>query len=275
LTSLGFLAGIAHHWTADPIPADPYANAWAIGKGVEIFERSDDDGVIRPASPESLKVLEQEEGEGELIPCFKSSDPKSPFKGRPLEPLELERRSPGGSDKDERPVLTRAASKNLRRRNADSAKLRTSYRARGRLGGKRLDDRISASGLWPIERNPDGTPVLARNTHLVVLHDIGDAQACLARPTPVLPALLTMVALSTYGLTQAQCQAAFKPGKPSQHRLALRERVREMLRYLHDECGVTVISLANFLCVDRRRINDLVSKAPKMGTSERTRTPAY
>jgi hypothetical protein len=120
------MAGIAHGWTAEPLPTDPYANAWAIGRGVEIFERNEDNGVIRPASPESLKVAEQEQAEG-VIPCYKSDDPKSPYKGAPLELLELERRSPGGSDRDERPVLTQAASQNLRKRNADSSKLPTAH----------------------------------------------------------------------------------------------------------------------------------------------------
>jgi hypothetical protein len=275
-------AGIAHGWTADPIPADRFANAWALARGVESFRRNEDHGVIRPTSPESLKAPElmeyriydpmnpeQEQlyGEGgSLTPCHWTDDPKSPYKGRPLPELELERRSTGGCDRDKRPVLTRAASKNLRR--PDHAKLRTSYRARGELGGKRLDDHVSGVGLWPIERKPDGTPLLKENTHLLVLQDIADAQACLRRRTSVLPVLMIMHALTTHDLTQAQCQEVFTLGRAYDERKALRERVRAMLLDLREptrrdpkttRLGVTVLDIANFLRVDRRRVHDLLS----------------
>ncbi len=203
-------AGCAMGWTCGPIPVDPFANAFKIGRDTAVFERDAHTGVLRPASP-----TPEQERQGVLIACHSSDDPKSPYKGRPLKILELERRSPGGSDNDERAVLTRAASQNLRR--PDHAKLRTSYRAPKSLGGKRIYDRVSTAALWPIERHDDGKPLSRPNTHLEVLRDIADAQACLARRTPVLPLLVMMDALTKYGLTKAQCRVAFKPASRTGH----------------------------------------------------------
>jgi 23S rRNA A2030 N6-methylase RlmJ len=68
--------------------------------------------------------------------------------------------------------------------------------------------------------------------------------------------MLMIDALSKYDLTQAQCQEAFKRGQPSAARKALRERVRAMLVDLR-AADVAILSMANFLGVDRRRVNDL------------------
>jgi len=99
-------AALAMGWTQPPIPADPYLDAWATA------HRRDGAWLKGRALDELYEF-------GELIDChYVEDDPrspyKSPYKGHPLPPPELERRSTGGRRGFKRPVLTREASKRLR-----------------------------------------------------------------------------------------------------------------------------------------------------------------
>ena len=279
-------AGVSHGWTADPIPLDPYARAFKTGqtehplphKGpmpVRVPKRRlstvDRRGVLQTERIAAASVMTPDEARRAMrdagrVGSYDASAPPSErvravarAQWTPPSPeipvLEHERRSPGGSDSDLRPVLTQAASENLAKRNADSAKLRTSYRPRGRFGGKRFYDRISTAGLWPIERHPDGAPVLVPNTWLRVVHDIDDRQACIRRRSDVRPALVMLDAMQNDALTQAQVRNAFKRGL-NRERVALRHRVRATLVAVHG-AGVSVSGAARFFGLQRQRIYDM------------------